>query len=247
MPVKSIVILANSFKHRRRCIAGKEVHQSANNRWRLTQDWYRPVTIDTATHGAVDLATCTDRASGREFRLMDIVEIEFDAPAPEQGQPENWTFNADSPWTKVGRFQAAVALNLLDRPSDVWNDPFSANISLVSEAYTVAGQVEQSLALIQPEEFRLNLSNDHNPWDCGYKRKLRAAFVYNGVEYSGIGVTDPNVWRYCEDRFPGPGHPSEEITLPGGDRYSLCLSLAPPFPDNNNTQSKLVAGVIKQR
>ena len=117
---------------------------------------------------------------------------------------------------------------------------------MVSEAYTNAGSVDKSLLLIQPIDFRLHLSNDHNPWTGRYERKIKASFSFNGIEYHHIGVTDPVVCDQMAANYPSQGGPANVITMPKGDAYSLCISLAPPFPQNNNTQSKLLAAVITQ-
>ena len=43
MTTKSICILANSIKFSGRCIAGMEVQQSENGKWRLLKNWIRPL------------------------------------------------------------------------------------------------------------------------------------------------------------------------------------------------------------
>jgi hypothetical protein len=175
---------------------------------------------------------------------MDIVEIDFNSPAPEPGQPENWRFNIGTHWSKVGRFGQAEAADLLDSPADIWNDGATTNTSLVTEAYRDAGHVTSSLLLIRPNGLRLHLNNEHNPWKHCYEKKMKASFNYNGVDYCGITVTDPAILAAYGNSYPSQGDPESTITLPGGDRYSLCISLAPPFPGNHNTQSKLLAAVI---
>jgi hypothetical protein len=175
---------------------------------------------------------------------MDILEIDFNSPAPEPGQPENWRFNIGARWSKVGRFAQAGAANLLDSPTDIWNDGAATNSSLVTEAYRNAGHVTRSLLLIQPHELRLNLSNEHNQYNDRYDKKMKASFDYNGTNYFGITVTDPVILDAHGNSYPAQGDPENVIILPNGDRYSLCMSLAPPFSGNHNTQSKLVAAVI---
>lgn len=131
--MRSIAILANSYKNGRRCTAGKEVHSIAEGRWHLTDECYRPGTSHRSSHGGIPLHICTDPTTSPPFQLPDIVEIDFAAPAPEAGQPENWTFH-QTPWSRVGRFHSSVAARLLDHPLDIWDDPGFRAVRRVAES-----------------------------------------------------------------------------------------------------------------
>ena len=238
------MILANSFKHGGRCIAGKAATRRSDEEWDVSDEWIRPVTKDASLHGAIPLEICSDRGSRELLKVMDLVEIDLLQHVPEPGQPENWTFSKRMPWRKVAYFRESHSIHLLDRPSNIWFDPASTNTSLVTQDYRRAGKVRQSLLLIQPSNLRLHLSNELKPWEENCKRKMHASFYYNGTQYSGITVTDPFMSSRYSACFPDPGDAPKILTLPRGDSYNLCISLAPPLPENNHSQSKLVAAVI---
>jgi hypothetical protein len=89
--VAKIILLANSYKHQGRCIAGIELD---------TNRWIRPV---SANNSAIYNERFIDGISGNEPELLDILEIPVSDTGPDKGcQPENRLLTKGI-WEKVGR------------------------------------------------------------------------------------------------------------------------------------------------
>jgi len=84
-----LLVLASSYKHGGRCIAG----------WDVTNDrWLRPVS--PRPDGTLELVHCA--IDGDWPRLFDLVRIEIDQPRPTPYQPENWVIT-ERPWERLRR------------------------------------------------------------------------------------------------------------------------------------------------
>lgn len=242
MVKKSIVVLANSYKPGGRCVAGKVVKLKKNGKWKLTNTWIRPVSSNAANHGSI-----TSRyhiVEKRDIRLLDIVAIEFEEPSPDSGQPENWLIDEATKWTYEGRFNQSICSRLTDEPPDLWIDSnYGVKIHEVGAAYENAGNIQNSLAFIKPDNFNLHLSNDHSPWTGRYKKESKVTFSYNGDNYSGISMTDPVFRNAVAGQYPEPDGEHVVATLPKGNDYHICISLSPIF-EKTQKHYKLVAAVI---
>jgi len=238
-------VLANSNKPGGRCIAGKELIRSKNDKkWKLTENWIRPVSDDVDNHGSVSQNFY--QLDGQDIYLMDIVTIGLIKHSPAPGQPENWMIDPSFPWESEDVFAAKKGAKLLETHSDIWLDRSNGEATAeVSFQYEQQGFITDSLKMIQPVNLQLHLSNDYNNYQQEYKKKMTASFEYNGVGYSGLSVTDPIIKRILGKQYPEEGQDENVTTLTGRDAYWLCVSLGPRFGDQKK-HYKLVAGVIDQ-
>lgn len=243
METKSIVLLANSYKPGGRCVAGKEVFLLDNGKWRLTDNWIRPVTNSAANNGSI--SSRHHLINHRDIILLDIVTIEFQAHTPDQGQPENWLIDESKQWTKAGHFKGSVIERLTDTPADLWVDTNPGiQVHEVGLAYEQAGNIHSSLELIKPTNFQIHLSNDYNPFQNKHKKESKVSFTYNGRNYNGISMTDTVMRGQLNAQYPSPDDAHVIATLPKGqDDYHICVSLSPIF-EKTNKHYKLVAAVI---
>jgi len=163
-----IVILANSVKHGRHCVAGK-VYQ--------TKQWVRPV--GNATGAELSDNQCTYQNPYGTFLVKPLqkIQIDFLEHAPLINQPENYTIS-DTQWVQNFKIETQELQHYLDSPPTLWGCG-----NRVDYASILSGQevIPQSLYLIEVKNLELHASEG----------KRRASFVFQDVSYD-LPVTDPN-------------------------------------------------------
>lgn len=246
MPIKRVLVLANSWKHQFRCVAGREVIDVGDGQYKLA-GWVRPV--GSRGRGELNYAERL-QTNDREAQVFDFVEIPLSAPAGDPLQPENWTITGPRTWRNVNHeYQRPAPSFFLETPADLWlgcptatdHRPQAAVARVhTSGAVTHAAEAlpasttrrtdrlphsclvehppASSLYVIRPERFRLCLTV------VGGKDKRRAAFRYRGVEYN-LAVTDPKIG---DEYFLFRAKPGE-FRLRCGDNCLICVSLAGEF------------------
>src|SRR5660397_219325 len=99
---KEIIILTKSIKRGGYCVAGI----AANN-----GEWIRIISDDVPTEHAV-LDSHMTYSDGTSIEVFDIVQIDFIEKVATPIQPENWLFNEDVQWEKVGKSSLREVLEL---------------------------------------------------------------------------------------------------------------------------------------
>ncbi len=116
-----------------------------------------------------------------------------------------------------------------------------SSLHRLRQAILVSYTVNGGLVLIEPQNFRVRMWRELNPYEGYTQRKTRAIFEYNSQIYR-LSITDPVFTRsYCT-QHPPEGKPPLEIEPPSGDRCLFCVSLTPPFGDYHY---KVVATVLE--
>jgi hypothetical protein len=181
--VKTIVCLANSYKPRGRCIAGREV--VAKGRY---GGWIRPVS--SRPKAEVSLSECRYRNKAIP-RLLDIIDVPLLSAVPCNPQTENHVLDPKRCWEKQVALPWDELEQLRDRPSSLWinNGHTNAGVNdcISSEE---ASTVNNSLLLIKKNDFTVEVG--FRIWDGVKSRTYRGNFKYNDTLYS-LSVTDPAV------------------------------------------------------
>jgi hypothetical protein len=142
MEVKTIAILAKSYKRGGWCIAGRELIQTTEGKVRVGQ-WIRPVTSDEDSKGAIFDKDC--RLTGdKNAQVMDIVDIPIASPSPESGQPENYLIVEGQPWTKIRGFSVDSVSKILEAPPNLWLEKGMLTDRITSD-YDEGQTITQSL------------------------------------------------------------------------------------------------------
>ena len=216
---KTIVCLANSYKHGRRCIAGIDIDEGR---------WIRP--RGNAADGGLEPSEYV-LDDGTEPRLLDVIQIELHFALPTDWHPEDWQI-------------APVRWHLLERPVKAkrWETAVTAaeKASTILRGYrdrmAVAGIVDKplqsSLVLVCPSEINWWIREERG------KRKYRALFQRNHVTYD-FAVTDPH-WLEQLDLLPVGIYPHASFAAKSEDTW-FTISLSEAF---YGWHYKLVAGVI---
>lgn len=243
MPIKRVLVLANSWKYQYRCVAGREVIDVGDGQYTLA-GWVRPV--GSRGRGELNYAERL-QTNDREVQVFDFVEMPLVASAGDPMQPENWTITGPRTWRNVNHeYQRPGPTFFLETPDDLWlgcptDHRPQATIAQVRAGAAVAHPADLlpasaartdrlphaclvdhppagSLYVIRPEKFRLCLTV------VGGKDKRRAAFRYRGVDYN-LAVTDP---RIGDEYFLFRAKPGQ-FRLRCGDNCLICVSLAGEF------------------
>lgn len=166
---KLIVVFANSVKHGKHCVAGKEVQ---------TKKWIRPVSnVDGAE---LDDHQCKYGNPYGKFKVKPLQKIEIDVAqhSPLIHQPENYLIG-NGEWSQKYKIEPFEVMEYLDFPDALWG---TENRIIFSSIESREIQIAQSLYLVKVDDLRIYRNIE-------YKR--RASFVYNGNSYD-LPVTDPN-------------------------------------------------------
>ncbi len=99
----------------------------------------------------------------------------------------------------------------------------------------------QSLYLVKPQMFHLELYSEKNPFEPGIQEHARAVFEYNNQKYD-IAMNDPAIIeKYCT-RFPSIQEGKKIVELNRGSNCLLCVCLAQRSQD---AHTKLVTSLIE--
>lgn len=164
-----IVVLANSYKHREHCIAGKTLS---------TKEWIRPVS--DAGGGAISTQQAKVQNTYGEFMTKPLqkIEISIEKHAPLINQPENYLIQKTQ-WKQKYNIRKQELVDYLDTPINLWGIGNSISyLDLQNDSQTI----NQSLYLVQVSDLKLLINEDG---------KKRALFTYNDQKYN-LPVTDPN-------------------------------------------------------
>ncbi len=232
MPVKQMLVLANSWKHHPySCVAGREIVERDNNY--EIGPWIRPVSPrgeEGALHPkeiALDI--------GRVAAVWDFVSLSLSEKAETFAQPENWLIDG-SKWSSTNhRFQRCPLSFIEQKPANLWIQP-GKKTDRVGHDYLEKKPPLSSLYCIHPEELSLRFYTDQ--WG---KAKRRGVFTYRGIEYD-LSLTDPSATAYHCHRMPAEGDEPLEVTLDTGS-ILLCVSLAGAY---RGEHYKLIATVLSE-
>ena len=198
METKRIIVLANSIKKKARCVAGVEVESDSVPA--VPTRWIRPVS--DALEGELESQHMLI-AGGRQLVLLDIVDIPLTVNSKDRLHPEDWVVDVSREWIRVGSAGRETLEPLEEKPANLWLESTS-HTDRVKPEFLVKRSIHQSLYLIRPKEFRVEMSYEYNAFKKYNQKKTRTRFVYRGQEYL-MSLTDPAFTdQYCS-QFPALG------------------------------------------
>ncbi len=167
---KTILILANSVKHGKHCIAGKDLE---------TRKWIRPVATAQGNELKFKQIQYSRNNSYSESKPLDVVRITFLQECPLQHQPENMLISNDT-WENTDPYQfKMIPDDFLDFPETIWGKGKSIQNEDIEKKRI---KIDQSLFLVKVSNLKLYNNSYH---------KRRASFKFNNNDYD-LPVTDPN-------------------------------------------------------
>lgn len=216
---KTIVCLANSYKHGGRCIAGIALE---DGRWvRL---------LGKAPDGALDPSEYV-LDDGSEPRLLDVIQVELHFALPSDSHPEDWRI-APVPWQLVERPAKAAQWQRLTGAADKANTILRGYRDRMASGEVQSKPLVSSLVLVCPSEIHWWVREERG------KRRNRALFQRHHVTYD-LAVTDPH-WLEQLNLLPAGIYPHASLASKPEDTW-LTISLSEEY---FGWHYKLVAGVI---
>ena len=221
---RTIVCLANSYKHGGRCVAGVCLED---------RKWVRLRSAEG--DGSLSLHDYLLADGHGELRLLDVFEAELQYAMPSNCHPEDWV--------------AMPSLRLVERPCPAksWNKV----IEKVEKSGSLLGgygdRVWASLFLKRPAAASLALVCPTDIWwwvrEERGKIKCRALFRRNNVTYD-LAVTDPR-WLEQMKLLPVGIH-AQRLLAPETNETWLTISLSEAFSPGGGgvAHFRIVAGVI---
>lgn len=225
--IKTLVCLANSWKHHDMCVAGLELTE------RGAGDWIRPVSARSG-HG-ISTAEQT-LADGSVPAVLDVITVGLRAHTPADFQTENWLLDPTLRWTRTGRWTHADALAVVDQPATLWSNDGSSSVGIHDRVRASdLADLGNSIVLVRVDEPTVVVST--NRWSD--KTEVRLWFKYRGVQHE-LKITDP---RYHGAYFrEGAGR------YPLSPQTIVTVSLAEPWvpPGGGEAYSyKVVAAIVE--
>ena len=166
---KTIVILANSVKHGKHCVAGKCIN---------TKQWIRPVANDLGKELTKEEASYVNKYGKYVVKPKQKIEMNLVKQVSLVNQPENYLIDNNSKWEQKFKIEDFELEQYLDYPSTLWGT--SSNVPY-NEVINNEILIEQSLYLVKVDNLQLYVNSSN---------KRRAKFNYNNIQYD-LPVTDP--------------------------------------------------------
>lgn len=209
MYTRKIICLANSYKHRERCIAGRVFDHGS------VGEWIRPVSRREGR--GLSLAELRYGALGGTVSVGDIADVQLARAVPEGHQQENHEIAGIGSWQKSGcaTWTLLYASQDVDSPA-FWTDYGSSSRGLADRVpMSVAPALGASLQLIYLRNMELLV----RPSRDGRRKDVRVCFTHLGQEFV-LKVTDPVV---CEEMASTSfGHYPRGMAM-------LCISTTEPL------------------
>lgn len=197
---KKIIILTKSIKHTGYCVAGIDYD---------TGKWIRLISSDKETEGAVP-EQFLYYSDGSMLDVYDVIECELRQPCPTVVQPENWLYNEDVAWKKIGVscLEHVLEIHGYDRPEYVFYD------SQVSLANNWNFKGEGSLCLLNVEDAYVWVKTFDG------KQTVSLNFTYNGYVYKYMRISQMDIKDYYSNKSDG-AYPiyADSIVFSLTDRY----------------------------
>ena len=222
---KRIVVLAFSFKHGGRCIAGREVSFDSSGR-PMFGSWIRPVSSQPS--GEL-LAHHYQFENGRPPEVLDILDIAVRNQQRDDQQPENWLLDESVRPELVGRLDAVHMTELVEEPEGIWLEPGRLT-DRVSAAFLEDYPPCQSLYFVRIND--VEVSPDA-------RNGFRLGFAYRD-EWYRLKITDANFERAFRPWLMG----STDASPLRFAELNICLSIGLEF---EGYHYKLAAGIVPPR
>lgn len=208
--------LANSWKHRGRCVAGIERTESG---W---AGWLRPI----SHRKGHSLSRAERDLAGSEPAPLDVVQLGVSRHMPMTYQTENWALDSEVRWKRVDRLPVHALRAFEDVRRDLWGTGHSSQAGLNDRVLKCESESHtHSLMLVRVKDPVIRVVEE------GGRRSVRARFTFGDDPYD-LSVTDPVChWGFLAR---GPGEYWLAAT-------HMTVSLAEPL---NGYAYKVVAAVL---
>lgn len=239
---KCILILANSARAGKHCVAGKFVTPLADGKFNVSHQWIR-LNCPNDPEGAVPYIDTFCPSHG-SVRPLDIVRVVLGLKCNDADHPEDWNYDPSQRWEFVARFAPTNLSSITDTPDFIWHDGIQNNA-------VTAGYVRD----MQNSPATLYLIRAPNGWAFSYwkewnsfkgkdttQRKLTFSYANQTHEFS---VTD-TFFTLRHKIFEKATGQIQTITVKDLPNVFFCLSLTKLTPPNfNRCHYKICATIFE--
>lgn len=227
---KYILVLANSVRAGKYCVAGKIATRCSDGNFDIQQDWVR-LTDPQNAEGAVSYATTICSGHG-PIHPLDIIKLDLRESCNNPNHPEDWYFEPSQRWEFIRQEDKGCLPKIVDNPAALWFDRI--------HSYSVeAGYVSQmkskpfSICLIRaPGDLdfvfqKKTVPDGDNPNQTKLKNVRDLKFTHAG-RYHEFSVTDPDFMRR-HDIWDKMQEAPQHLRFTNPANIFLCLSLGLEF------------------
>jgi hypothetical protein len=227
---KFILVLANSARAGKHCVAGKIATRRDDGTFDIQQQWIR-LTDPRNAEGAVPYATTICPRHG-QIHPLDIIKLDLRESCNNPNHPEDWYFEPSRPWEFIRREDKSCLPKIAENPAALWFDGVQPDS--VRAGYV--GQMKPkpfSICLIQAPgnlDFifqKKTVPDGDNPGQTKLKNIRDLSFTDSG-RYHEFSVTDPDfmrrhkIWDQMQDT-------AQHLRFTNFADIFLCLSLGLEF------------------
>ncbi|MBG6073433.1 MULTISPECIES: hypothetical protein [unclassified Polaromonas] len=175
-----MVCLANSFKIKAYCMAGKLINE---------KQWIRPVSSNAT--GELSRSNVTCETKGVMISPLDVVEMDLQSPRPHDHQQENCSITPNPRTRIVGRIGWEQLAEFEDKPLQLWAPGYHTCCGSNDRVpdYMVSGFITNSLFLIHVASVKFIVSMPSVHANETHL-KVQVEFEYAGKVYR-LRLTDP--------------------------------------------------------
>lgn len=231
---KHIIILANSARAGKHCVAGKVATPLADGNFDVQSEWVRltdPSSDGAASEGAVPYAKTICLGHG-QIKPLDIIEVELRGSCNNLNHPEDWYYEPASPWRFISRADKSCLPSIVDTPAQLWHDSQQPQSVQLGYVPTMTPQPSSICLIAAPSNmdfcfWKKSVPDANNPGQSKIKHVRELSFSYAGI-YHEFSVTDPdfmkrhNIWTRMTDM-------AQLMRIQNASNYFLCLSLGLAF------------------
>ncbi len=168
-----LVILANSIKFGKHCVAGKLVNSS---------QWIRLVSDTQGSELDNNHVIVSNQYGNYPVKTLQKVWVNILSRVPLINQPENCLVDTNTCWQQNYKISFAQLNAYLDNPNSLWEEGDRLSYQAIQNQNII---IQNSLFLIKIYNLRL-FTNEYQG-----RVRPRAEFMYNNILYN-FSVTDPN-------------------------------------------------------
>lgn len=226
---KYIIILANSVRAQKHCVAGKEVYLKGGNKFDVG-DWVRFADPEDS-QGAVSYANTVCELKRRPVRPLDIVKVSFTRSCGNPDHPEDHFFDPSKHWQIVGNATHENLSELQDTPQALWHD--GAEAKSVPAGFVAKMKNAASLYLIKAPRnwsfafWKQQIPDADNSNQMKTKQHRELSFQFNKCHHE-FSVTDPEFTKRHKIYDLMVGTP-KTLKVKDPSNVFFCLSLTPEF------------------
>ena len=239
---KHIIILANSARAGKHCVAGKVVTPRAGGNFVFHNQWIR-LNCSSDPEGAVPYGATICQNHG-SIRPLDVIKLTLHSPCNDPDHPEDWHYDLTQPWQFISRVDPVHLRDLADTPERIWHD-HGDNRSVPAGYVPRMGAVAATLYLIKsPPGWTFTHWKEPNHYGPSPKTFRRLEFSYAGARHD-FSVTDTDFTRRHKiyDIMQLYTHQTLPILNPGNAYF--CLSLTKLTPKFSREHHKICATIFE--